>query len=148
MVEVSRKELFSRATKERKAFLLDFFGCKEFAYERERKTALILTQPLWQDRFDEESCPTEEAQLRYYKEIVNRYRGEYHIYFKPHPRDGVDYSQIKEVAFLEKDTPLELYEVLGDYCFDLGITHSSSALDYLSCVKEKIFLKRLEKNYE
>lgn len=40
---------------------------------------------------------------------------------------------------------MELFELGTDLHFDVGITYDSTALNYLSCVKEKRFLEKERK---
>lgn len=147
MLEVPRKDLFNNISKDRKNFILDVFCVKPMDYLEGKKSILILTQPLYQDNFDKEIISSEMDQINYYKNIIDKYKKKYTIYFKSHPRDNIDYFSLSydNVIFLQRDVPMELYEFIGSYNFDIGITHSSTALDYLSCVKEKIFLKDLRK---
>lgn len=140
MIEVPRKELFRNITEEKNIMLLNIFGVNKIN-KKDGKSMIILTQPLYQDKFDT-MINSEEAQLKFYRDIVNKYDAEYDIYFKVHPRDNTNYNSIKNVIFLEK-VPIELYEYVGNYKFDIGITHSSTALEYLDCVDKKIFLKDL-----
>lgn len=145
MVEVPRKELFNNIDETRKKVILDVFDVKPMKYIKDKQSLLILTQPLYQDKFDQDIINTEDDQLKFYSDIVSKYKKDYEIYIKVHPRDKVDYHSLNaDVVFLDKDVPMELYEFVGDYEFDIGVTHSSTALDYLSCVKEKIFLKDLK----
>lgn len=147
MIEIPRRDLFNSLSEERKKLILDIFDVKPMNYIKIGKSILILTQPLYQDNCDREIINSEEDQINYYKAIIDKYKNEYAIYFKVHPRDSTNYITLdyNNVIFLDKDVPMELYEFVGDYKFDIGITHSSTALDYLSCVKEKIFLKDLRK---
>lgn len=135
--EVPRLALFSNLSDLKKERLLSLFAVKPIEV-RSQDTLLVLTQPLYQDELA--GFETAEKQLAFYQKIVDSYKQERTIYFKVHPRDEIDYSAIKDVVFLRQDVPMELYEFVGNYYFDTGITHSSTALEYLSCVGEKIVL--------
>ncbi len=141
-IELPRKQLIENLDSKKREMLFDIFNIPE--NKSEAKKILILTQPLLQD-IAEECITNDEEQVKYYEEIIDSYsKEEYEIYLKIHPRDKVDYRDLKDKAkFLEKNVPIEIYEMLGGYYFEIGITHSSTGLDYLSCVNEKIFIKNL-----
>lgn len=140
MIERPRQELFSTLSQEKKSLLMELFPIPHQVIQQERKKVLILAQPLFQDGFIRDRIYSIESQIAFYEEIVRKYQEQYAVYFKVHPRDTTVYP-FEQVLFLDKDTPMEIYEFIGDLQFDVGITHSSTALEYLSCVKEKIFLK-------
>lgn len=135
--EVPRVELFSNLSDPQKERLLALFAVEPIEVGTQ-DSLLVLTQPLYQDGLP--GFETAEQQLAFYQEIVDSYKDNRTIYVKVHPRDQVDYSALKGVIFLKQNVPMELYEFVGKYYFDTGITHSSTALEYLSCVGEKIVL--------
>lgn len=106
-----------------------------------------MTQPLYQDHFDWECIQSEKDQIDFYANIVEEYRQDYDIYFKIHPRDTAEYPFLKEVIVLDKKIPMEVYFLLYPLHFDIGITHSSSALQFLDQVKEKRIIKKTETYY-
>lgn len=141
MIEVPRNELFSNISEKEKTIILSIFNVKPMMYVENMKSVLILTQPLYQDNFDSKRITSEADQINYFKNIVDSYSKDYHIYFKVHPRDNTDYSSFaSNVHFLERHVPMELYEFVGNYHFDIGVTHSSTALTFLTCVEKKIVL--------
>lgn len=142
MMEVPRKDLFARLSSDRKKQLLEIFGVQSIA-TASSQSVLILTQPLYQDKWDAQLVQTSQDQFAFYKQIVDQYADDYTVFMKVHPRDTVDYSSLQSVLFLDKHVPMELYEFVGEYFFDIGITHSSTALDFLSCVGEKITIKEM-----
>lgn len=144
-VELPRKQLLGNLDRQKREMLFDVFNIPQNTSKRRK--LLILTQPLCYDEF-EDTITTDEEQVAYYQDIINQYQEEdFEIYLKIHPRDKVDYTALADqVIFLEKNVPMEIYEMLGGYHFEVGITHSSTGLDYLSCVSEKIFLKNLREH--
>ncbi|HEM4073672.1 TPA: lipooligosaccharide sialyltransferase [Streptococcus suis] len=138
-VEVPRKQLFAQASPEKVQALLQIFGVRAIVADGEssQKRLLLLTQPLYWDHH-----VTEEELLEIYVAGLAPYREDYSIYIKPHPRDGVDYSFLGEdVVILPQGIPFELFEMAGSIRFDIGMTYSSSALDFLNCFDEKVYLK-------
>lgn len=134
MIAVSRRKLFDSLSIERKSQLLDIFKVPEVLSTE--KSVLILTQPLYEiAHFGIDKI----AQKSLFTELCQRYSKDYIVYFKKHPRDKVDYSDIDYVVNLDPSIPIEIFE-LNKFRFSKGIAHSSTALDYLSCVDEKIML--------
>ncbi len=138
-IEVSRHQLFKNIQEDKLEIILDIFGVKRnnLLITNNKKNILILTQPLYWDY-----SITDSELVSMYKNIIDEYKDNYNVYLKPHPRDITDYNFLREdVTILNKNIPLELYEIAEDIEFDIGITYDSSSLDFISCVKNKIFLK-------
>lgn len=57
------------------------------------------------------SSESEQAQRRYVKKIVDRYRGRYDIFFKPHPADksSADYEKRFGLTLLPGQMPFEIF---------------------------------------
>lgn len=138
--EVPRKELFDRMTGEKRQLLLDIFKVQAVQEEQRDRSLLLLTQPLYEDSIID--FKNIEDQVLFYKKICDEYREDYTVFIKIHPRDKGDYSIIQDVAFLDKDVPMEVYELIG-YTFKVGVTYSSTALNYLSSVEKKVFLEEV-----
>ncbi|BDD43003.1 glycosyltransferase family 52 [Streptococcus ruminantium] len=141
--EVSRKTLVNNTSLVRRKEIASVFQINKIE-ENGIPKILVLTQPLFGDGTGGSLIKSEEEQLEFYGDIVKKYSKEYLVYFKVHPRDEIDYASFTNVLFLDKYVPMELYEFIGNYYFEIGITHSSTALESLSCVREKIFLKNLK----
>ncbi|HFU4000256.1 TPA: glycosyltransferase family 52 [Streptococcus suis] len=138
-VEVSRKQLFETISQDKLESLIQIFGVKTIFDKNkvsEKKSLLLLTQPLsW------EYYVTDEERLEIYQAGLAPYRKEYKIYIKPHPRDNLDYSVLGEDTItLPQGVPIELFELAGNMHFEVGMTYSSSSMDYLNCFDEKVFL--------
>lgn len=140
IIEIPRSSLF-KADNEFKNKILNIFNVSR-ATSNKNKKLLLLTQPLGGDVGVDNEINSIEKQVQYYHKIVEKYKFDYEIYLKQHPRDAADYSNFSDVLFLEKNIPMEVYEFIGGYHFDLGITHSSTALNFLTCVDEKIILNK------
>ena len=94
------------------------------------KTALILTEPL---------C-TLDVRKKIFRDIVARYRDEYTLIFKPHPRDELDYrKEFPEYTIIDKTVPMEMLNFMDGYKMDLvvGVFTELGALDF---AKEKVRL--------
>lgn len=140
--EVSRKKIWEQLTAEQKLEIASIFGFRDFS--QKYHGVLILTQPLYQDKWDS-TISTEEEQFNFYKKIVVETENKHQVFLKVHPRDTVDYSALENVSYLEKNIPMEIYELVTDCHFTRAITHSSTVIDFLSCVDEKIILKNFKR---
>ena len=131
--EVPRKELFENISEERKQLILRVFGVEELSGVTD-KSVLILTQPLSLDGL----LNTDEKQYGFYKKICDKYLSEgYEVYLKPHPRDTITYEKINGVNLIAQTVPMELIEMVSDVKFERLITHSSTAINFLACGREK-----------
>lgn len=137
-IEVPRHQLFKNIQKDKLDIILDIFGVKRNTLlNKQEKSILILTQPLYWNY-----SITDSELVSMYKNIIDEYKDNYTVYLKPHPRDTTDYTSLgEEIIILNRSIPLELYEIAEDIEFDIGITYDSSSLNFISCVKNKIFLK-------
>lgn len=131
--EVPRKELFENISEERKQLILRVFDVEELS-EVAEKSVLILTQPLSIDGL----MNSDDKQYGFYKRICDKYLSEgYEVYLKPHPRDAVTYEKMNGVNLIAQSVPMELIEMVSDVKFERIITHSSTAINFLTCGKEK-----------
>ncbi|HEM3684362.1 TPA: alpha-2,3-N-acetylneuraminyltransferase [Streptococcus suis] len=131
-VEDSKKELFSQLSFCEKEKLLAVFEVQPIVIKE--SAVLILTQPL------EEEFPDEVEKRDFWRNVIDKYRAEgFHIYVKVHPRDTLDYSSFP-VTILPKNVPAELLDFAVDRQFSIGVTYYSTALEYMDCVQEKIYL--------
>ena len=131
--EVPRKELFNNISEERKQLILRVFDVEELS-EVKYKSVLILTQPLSIDGI----MNSDDKQYGFYKKICDKYLSEgYEVYLKPHPRDSVSYERINGAKLIAQSVPMELIEIVSDVKFERIITHSSTAINFLTCGKEK-----------
>ena len=132
-IEVPRKELFENISEERKQLILRVFGVEELSGVTD-KSVLILTQPLSIDGL----INSDDKQYEFYKRICDKYLSEgYEVYLKPHPRDTITYERINGVNLIAQTVPMELIEMVSDVKFERLITHSSTAINFLTCGREK-----------
>ena len=131
--EVPRKELFNNISEERTQLILRVFDVEELS-EVAEKSVLILTQPLSLDGL----LNSDDKQYGFYKKICDKYLSEgYEVYLKPHPRDSITYRNINGIKLIAQSVPMELIEMVSDVKFERIITHSSTAINFLTCGKEK-----------
>ncbi|MBS4761790.1 hypothetical protein KG089_03570 [Carnobacteriaceae bacterium zg-ZUI252] len=136
MTETSRTELFNQLSDEKKAKLFKLFDVAPLSIEN--NAALIITQPLYTQNIH---VNQPEQQLEFYKEIVEKLQEQnYVVYIKVHPRDDLDYTVYPNVKILPAQVPLELIDLMLNTEFEIGITHSSTALAFVGKVKRKMIL--------
>lgn len=134
-VEVPRKKLVENLSKADKKILLNVFvkdmdKLKRALEDTNVKTALILTEPL---------CAL-DVRKKIFHDIADRYKDEYTLIFKPHPRDELDYrKEFPEYTIIDKTVPMEMLNFMDGYKIDLvvGVFTELGALDF---AKEKVRL--------
>lgn len=134
-VEVPRKKLVEGLSREDKDLLLSVFvpdieQLKSAIQDEHVRTALILTEPL---------C-TLDVRKKIFADIISRYKDEYMLIFKPHPRDELDYrKEFPGYAVIDKIVPMEMLNFIEDCKIDLvvGVFTELGALDF---AKEKVRL--------
>ncbi len=131
-VEQPKKDLLSQLSVDEKEKLLAVFEVQPLAVKE--PAVLILTQPLFVE------FPDEVEKTKFWKNLIDKYRAEgYHVYVKVHPRDTLDYSHFS-VTVLPQNIPAELLDFVVDNPFAIGVTYYSTALEYMNCVQEKVYL--------
>lgn len=131
--EVPRKDLFNNISEERKQLILRVFDVEELS-EVKDNSVLILTQPLSLDKL----MNSDDKQYEFYKKICDKYSSKgYEVYLKPHPRDSITYGNIKGVKLIAQIVPMELIDMVSNVKFERIVTHSSTAINFLTCGKEK-----------
>ena len=97
-------ELSDREQKE----ILGIFNVNLDNINFEGKTALILTQPLYED-----NLATFEDEMEIYEEFFDKFK-DYTIIIKPHPRDEKNYEKIyPNVKIIDKYFPIELLSLIN-----------------------------------
>lgn len=104
------------------------------------RIAILITQPLSEDK-----VMPEERKIMIYKNCIRHLKyHKYHILIKSHPREKTNYQKIfndDSITILPQNFPLEVLNILILSNLDVGITVNSTALDNLTCVERKIYLK-------
>lgn len=134
-VEVPRKKLVENLIQEDKELLLRVFvpdieQLKVAILDDNVRTALILTEPL---------CAL-DVRKEIFKDIVSRYKDDYMLIFKPHPRDELDYrKEFPGYAVIDRIVPMEMLNFIEGCSIDLvvGVFTELGALDF---AKEKVRL--------
>jgi len=148
LIELPRKELFARLSKEQKDILCDIFSVK-IECDLSDVKLLILTQPLAID-----AClPSTDVQLKLYQYLIDKYNTQNgSVVIKVHPRDDTDYSSLKgNISVLDEPFPMEILNFMDGLHFQTAVTVSSTAIYMLENCDNKIslgweFLDEFNKN--
>lgn len=137
---VPRKELFAKLNSKERILVFDTFAAGKKVGTAQGKTAILCTQPLCQDKF----VSTMEEQERVFESIVKSYHSDgYQVIIKPHPRDLMDYSSIiraYECGFIDKNLPSEILNFNPEAKYDVAISITSTAINFLEYALEKRFM--------
>ncbi|MDM9630361.1 glycosyltransferase family 52 [Robiginitalea aurantiaca] len=100
-------------------------------------TALILTQPLSEDKMIRD----EAEKIAIYKDVLSRVPPEMNIILKMHPRETTRYEKhFDNITVLPGLFPIEILELRSGFHFEQGYTLWSTGLSNLENVKERFFL--------
>lgn len=104
---IDMKKLWNDLSFDEQKEILDIFNVNLDNINFDGKTALILTQPLYED-----NLATLEDEFKIYNEFFDKFK-DYTIIIKPHPRDEKDYRKIyHDVEIIDKDFPIELLSLI------------------------------------
>lgn len=133
-----KQEMFDKLTLEQKDKIYKVFSReKDLADIVNLKSVLILTQPLFEDRM----VQTKEHQKEVYQNIIDTHCTALNIVIKPHPRDNFNYDgEFKNVSVMDKNLPTEILNFNTNIKFSKAITVSSSSINGINFVDEKIYL--------
>lgn len=135
-MEMPRIPLFNKISDEKKEKLITLFNAKPLSIQE--NSAIVITQPLYKHNILVNST---KEQYNFYKEVISKLQEKnYTVYIKVHPRDDVNYMTIPNVTIIDPFIPLEIIDIVIDKDFEIGITHSSTALNFISCIKKRILL--------
>ncbi len=129
-VEVSRKSLTDRLTREDKDLMLQVFVrdmddllAKIEDGRRYEKKVLILTEPL---------C-TLDIREQIFRDIISMYEQEAQVFIKPHPRDELDYATLfADCPQFEGSMPMEMLNFFENLYFDkvIGVLTELKAVTF------------------
>lgn len=107
---INIKELWNNLTEDDQQKLLKIFNVDIEGINFNKKTAILLTEPLSETDTIE---ITKEEELNMYNEIINKFY-DYEIIIKPHPRDTKDFEKIfPNMKIINKNFPVEILTMLN-----------------------------------
>lgn len=136
IIEVSKEKIFESLTKEEKMNLFNIFLDK-IDTTNYKNCSILITQPFLEDN----KFNNEHEQIELYKYIVNKYLTDDKIIIKTHPREQTNYKKYFEnTIIIDKPFPIEVFNFCEELEFNKCITVSSTAIESLNRIKEKIYL--------
>ena len=143
VIVVPRKKMFdSLSDQQKKLIFATYAKGKATAEVKSGKSMILLTQPLYADKF----VQTEEDQRVVFESVIKEYIAKgYAVAIKPHPRDLMNYIPLVEkynCVFIDKDIPSEILNFDSDSHFDTAVSITSTAINFLENAKEKRFMGR------
>lgn len=130
-------ELSGLISKKQKNEIVSLFLENSFDLKILENTVLLITQP-----FSEDGVISETEKTVMYNEIIADYSPKYKVVLKPHPREQTDYKSVvkEDILVIDKNFPLEILDFIIEDKIITGITISSSAINNLNCLKNRIVL--------
>jgi hypothetical protein len=138
VIEVSRDQLHKKLTEENKKRIYNIFVDKfQDPIINGRMPYLVFTNPLLFDKL----VKTEAQILDIYQIFIDEFCTEADvIYLKPHPRDNVDYSILKNhmLIILDKNMPSEVLGFNKKNHFKKALAISSTAIEQAPFAEDRI----------
>lgn len=143
VIVLPRKELFATLNESQKKTIYAIFAKgKSTGKKTDGKSVILLTQPLFKDKFVE----SEEEQRIVFESVIKEYKGNgYAVAIKPHPRDEMDYFPLIEkydCTYIDKNIPSEMLNFDKEASYDVAVSITSTAINFLENVSEKRFMGR------
>lgn len=105
---INMEKKWNSLSKDKQTEILNLLNVNLKKINFEGKTALILTQPFFED-----NITSLEDELKIYDEYFDKFK-DYNIIIKPHPRDEKDYNEIyPNVNIIDKHFPIELLTLIN-----------------------------------
>ena len=133
---VNRNETIKNLSSQYKPLVLELFDISDDMFYNVNKSVLILTEPFFNDGFFQE----EADQIQLYQKLIDSFPLDSKVFIKPHPRDKTNYSKINNAIVLKSNFPIEILQYIENASFDKAVTFSSTSVNTLTFVKEKIIL--------
>lgn len=135
IIEVDENKNLNKISDEDKKRLIDIFFNKTKFDKKEKKLAIVLTQPIYLDNIYTKKETADLFNL-YIKKLSEE---NYKIYLKLHPREKEDYYLKEGIERIEEKFPFELLSLFGIE-FEVGLTYNSTAINS-KLIKNKILIK-------
>ena len=104
------KQLWDNLTNEDQTKILEIFNVNIEGIDFNKKTALLLTEPLAEGSL---TTITEEEEIKIYNEIIEKF-SDYQILIKPHPRDMKNSEKIfPNMKIIDKNFPVEILTLIN-----------------------------------
>lgn len=136
---IPRMDLVQNLTDDERDCIISLFITDNLVAEikKIKEGVLIITQPFFADGILESM----EDQIMLYKMIIKGLNLK-NVVIKPHPRDVIKYHRYfpEAVIIEEGQFPLEIIDLMGEIIIEKAVTVSSTAINSLKCIKDKVVL--------
>ena len=107
---INIKKLWNNLSDADQEKFLEIFNVNIDGIDFNKKTALLLTEPLSEGHL---ISLTEEEEINIYKEMIEKFE-DYEVIIKPHPRDTKDFEKIfPDVKIIDKSFPVEILTMIN-----------------------------------
>lgn len=104
------KQLWNNLNDADQKKFLEIFNVNIDGIDFNKKTALLLTEPLSEGYL---TSITEEEEIRIYNEMIDKFK-DYQVIIKPHPRDTKDFKKIfPNVKVIDRSFPVEMLTMIN-----------------------------------
>lgn len=136
-VKLDLKEMQRKLTAQDNEKILNVFMGEHMLNLCGNKKLILITQPLSEDKFI-----TEEYKISLYTHILEAYSADYDLFIKPHPRETTNYKKHFSFSIFEipRTFPLEMFDLMKNIKFEVGVTVSSGGIMNVDCISDKIIL--------
>ena len=136
-LELNIKKEVAKLDEQTKQEIFEIFVSKDLIKIEGENNALVLTQPLSEDKVIKD----EAVKLNIYKDVISKIPPHMNIVLKTHPREITKYEDhFKGITVLPALFPIEILGLRDGFYFEQGYTLFSTALSNLEIVKERFFL--------
>ncbi len=135
--EIKTTEVSKNLNDQMKREIFQLFNLNYDHIEDNSKKALIITQPLTEDKW----LFTEEDKVAIYRSVIAQIPNNYQVFIKTHPREKTDYAlYFKNAIIIPSQFPIEIMNLDRKTHFHIGYTLFSTALNNLNFVDKKEFV--------
>lgn len=104
------KKLWNNKSEADKKKILEIFNVNIEGIDFNKKTALLLTEPLSEGHL---ISLTKEEEIDIYREMIEKFK-DYQVIIKPHPRDTKDFEKIfPNMKIIDKSFPVEILTMIN-----------------------------------
>ncbi len=135
--ELNIKKETAKLDQRTKSAIFEIFISDTSFHIESENSALVLTQPISEDKVVE----SEAVKIEIYRDLISKIPAEMNVIVKVHPREITQYKEhFKDITVLPGLFPIEILNLKDGFYFEHGYTLFSTALSNLEIVKNRFFL--------
>ncbi len=134
--ELNIKKETARLDDQTKTAIFEIFISDTSFHVESANSALVLTQPISEDRVVE----NEAVKIEIYRDVISKIPATMNVILKVHPRETTRYQEhFKNITVLPGLFPIEILNLKEGFYFEHGYTLFSTALSNLEIVRKRFF---------